>query len=70
MSRYTNVVLTVIAVALIGLVVENAISSAHAAPAISRVAICEAENPDICVSVVQTVRETGTAVWRLGVQAP
>jgi hypothetical protein len=50
MNRYTNVVLTVIAVALVALVFENATSLAHADPGITRVALCDPTN-NRCASV-------------------
>jgi len=50
MNRYTNVVLTVIAVALVALVFENATSLAHADPGIARVALCDPTN-NRCASV-------------------
>jgi hypothetical protein len=70
MNRYTNVVLTVIAVALSVLAIENGIAAAHAAPAISRVAICDPTDSTVCVSVGQINRESGTNLYRLLVQAP
>ncbi|WP_122984881.1 hypothetical protein [Paraburkholderia hospita] len=53
MSRYTNAVLTVIAVALVALVVENAVSQARAqsTSTIMRVAICDPKNVNECAHV-------------------
>jgi hypothetical protein len=51
MTRFTNTVLTVIAVALVALVVENAIPLAHAQPIVGKVVICDATELSKCASL-------------------
>lgn len=53
MSRYTNAVLTVIAGALVVLVIQNAVGRAEAqSPStVTRVMICDAQNTSRCASV-------------------
>ena len=52
MNRVTNLVLTVIAVALVALAIENAIPLVHAQPQIvGKVAICDPTNTSICASL-------------------
>ena len=49
-DHYTKAVLTAIALTLVALVGQNAVGSAHAAGAITKVAICDAQN-DNCANV-------------------
>ncbi|TCG01077.1 hypothetical protein BZM26_10010 [Paraburkholderia strydomiana] len=67
MTRYTNVILTVIAAALVALVALNVISQARAqsAPGIQRVAICDVSNHNVCVAVGDPRVEAGTLMYRL-----
>jgi hypothetical protein len=51
MNRYTNAVLTVIAVALVALAIENGTSLARADSGITHVAICNSSEPQRCASV-------------------
>jgi hypothetical protein len=51
MDRYTKVVLTIIAVALSFDAVERIVTPAHAATALTRVAICDPDNPNLCAGV-------------------
>jgi hypothetical protein len=52
MNRYTNAVLTVIAVALVALVVENAIPLARAQTSgVQHVAICDPYVPSNCANI-------------------
>lgn len=51
-DRYTKIVLTVIAAALVGLLVQNAISPSVAQGTIQRVAICNITG-DQCANVFQ-----------------
>jgi hypothetical protein len=50
-SLYTKAVLTVIAVALVALVLQNAIPGSQAQSRIQKVAICNAEDPDHCAAI-------------------
>lgn len=67
MSRYTNAVLTVIAAALVALVVENAVSQARAqsTTAITRVLICDAQNTSKCASVGSVTTSSGITYYPL-----
>lgn len=51
MNRYTNIVLTVIAVSLVALVFENATPLARADSGLMRVALCDPIIIDRCASV-------------------
>jgi hypothetical protein len=54
MDVYTKIVLTVIAVALTAIALENLMPSARAqaqAPSLTRVAICDSGNPDRCTGI-------------------
>jgi hypothetical protein len=50
MNRYTNIILTVIAVALLTIAVENVMPTARADSAITRVALCDPTS-NRCASV-------------------
>jgi hypothetical protein len=67
MSRYTNAVLTVIAGALVALVVQNAIGRAEAqsTPPLTRVMICDAQYPSRCASVGTVTPPSGSAYFPL-----
>jgi hypothetical protein len=65
MNRYLNLVLTVIAVALVSLVVEIAIPLVHAQSGITRVALCDLAT-NRCASVgVNGIDGTSTATYSL-----
>jgi hypothetical protein len=52
-DRYTKVLLTVIAAALVAIVAQNAVGTLQAQnnPGISRMAICDVDNPNACARV-------------------
>jgi hypothetical protein len=50
-DRYTKTVLTIIAAALVGLVVQNAIGPLAAESGISKVAICDPTDPAYCARI-------------------
>ena len=50
-DRYTKIVLTVIAAALVGLVVQNTIGPLHAQNDVRRVFICDARNVNQCATL-------------------
>ena len=68
-DRYTKVLLTVIAVALVAIVAQNAVGTLRAQNAqnagISRVAICDRDDPNACARVT-THRPSGFTVLLTG----
>ena len=71
-DRYTKVLLTVIAVALVAIVAQNAVGTLQAQNAqnaqtagISRVAICDRDDPNACARVT-THRPSGFTVLLTG----
>ena len=53
MNRYTNAVLTVIAIALVTLAIENGVTEVRAQSlSVSHTAICDVNNSDNCVRVI------------------
>jgi hypothetical protein len=52
-DRYSKIVLTVIAAALVALVAQNAIGPTRAAGSIQKVAICDAEAPNTCANMMR-----------------
>jgi hypothetical protein len=64
MSCFTNAILTVIAVALVALVVENAIPLAHAQqPIIGKVVICDAMDSSKCASLRSFSSPSGYSIY-------
>jgi len=53
MDKYTKVVLSVIAVCLMLLVIENGIPSAHAVSGVSKVAICD-KTGQFCAEILHS----------------
>jgi hypothetical protein len=51
MDLYTKVILTMIAVALSALAIENASGRAMADNGLTKVAICDLHRPDVCAEV-------------------
>jgi hypothetical protein len=65
-DRYTKVLLTVIAAALIAIVAQNTVGTLQAQNAgIGRVAICDVDNPNACARVT-TQRSSGFTVLLTG----
>jgi hypothetical protein len=50
-SLYIKAVLTVIAVALVAIALQNAIPGSHAQSRIQKVAICSADDPNRCAAI-------------------
>jgi hypothetical protein len=61
MDRYSKVVLTVIALALCIIVVQQAVKPAHAAPSLTRVAICDPNDPTLCAQIYTNLFGAGRA---------
>ena len=53
-DRYSKIVLTVIAIALVCIVVQNAVTSLNAQTGVQRVAICDPQEPGHCAAVART----------------
>jgi hypothetical protein len=65
-DRYTKVLLTVIAAALVAIVAQNAVGTLQAQNAgIPRMAICDVDNPNACARVT-TEHRTGFTVLLTG----
>jgi|GEM_PF-2184954 len=67
MSHYTNAVLTVIAGALVALVIQNAVGRAQAQPSsqVMRVMVCDPQNTSRCASVGTVTPPNGGAYFPL-----
>jgi hypothetical protein len=50
-DRYTKIMLTIIAAALLGLVAQNAVNSGRAATGVQHVVICDSYEPSDCARV-------------------
>jgi hypothetical protein len=60
-DRYTKIMLTIIAAALVGIVVQNAVSTVGAQAGVQRVVICDSHDTSNCARVAE--RGSGSASY-------